>query len=89
MTPETQSSAGAGSLSGPANRAHQPPTPPRPIPEIISDLGRERDGLVEAVDNLKLEARSTRERVLSPRTFAILGGALASLFLLRRRRKRR
>jgi hypothetical protein len=61
--------------------------PPRPVGEIISDLGRERDGLVEAVDQLKLEAKATRQRYLSPRTAAIAGGALLSLILLRRRRK--
>ena len=72
--------------TGPAGRARgtgQAKPPPRPVGEIISDLTRERDGLVEAVDNLKVEARDTRDRVL-PKAVAAVGAALASLFILRR-----
>lgn len=64
-------------------------TPPRPVGEVVRDLERERDGLVEAVDTLRVEATATRARVLSPRVFAMVGGALITLIALRRRRKRR
>ena len=71
-----------------AQRARQTKPPPRPVGEIIGDLTRERDGLVEAVDNLKVEARQTRDQVL-PKALAAVGAALASLFVLRRIRRRR
>jgi len=83
-TRNTGAAAGAGS-----QKEWQPRPPPRPVPEIINDLAREREGLVDAVDTLKLEARETKDRLVSPRTFAIVGGALTSLFLLRRRRRRK
>lgn len=79
---------GPSSRAGRAQRARQAKTPPRPVGDIISDLTKERDGLVEAVDNLKVEARATKDRLL-PRALAIVGAALASLFLLRRRRRKR
>jgi len=79
----------AQSETSPPDTGRRKRTPPRPVGEIISDLGRERDGLLEAVDQLKLEAKATRERYLSARTAAIAGGVLLSLILLRRRRKRR
>jgi len=71
------------SAAGRAQRARQAKTPPRPVGEIVSDLTRERNGLVDAVDNLKVEARVTRDRVL-PKALAAVGAALASLFILRR-----
>jgi len=87
MTPPTDPPA--ASTEAAAQKAATPRTPPRPVSEIIGDLIREREGLVGAVDNLKLEARETRDRYASTRTFAIVGGAIASLILLRRRRRRR
>jgi len=87
----TGASAATGRTASadPGSKEPAPRTPPRPVSEIIGDLTRERKGLVDAVDTLKLEARETKDRLVSPRTFAIVGGALASLFLLRRRRRRK
>ena len=79
----------ARSDATPAANGQRKRPPPRPVGDIINDLGRERKGLVEAVDQLKLEAQATRERFISARTAAIAGGALLSLILLRRRRKHR
>ena len=61
--------------------------PPRPPEEIIRDLERERAGLVDAVDRLKLQSRATRDRFVAPRTLAIAGSAVVSLILLRRWRR--
>jgi len=61
--------------------------PPRPPAEIIRDLERERAGLVDAVDRLKVQSRATRDRFVAPRTLAIAGSALVSLILFRRWRK--
>ena len=74
--------AGQG-LSSPPRR------PARPVPEIVRDLQQERERLVAAVDQLKLEARVSRQRVLSARSLAIVGGAVVALLVLRRRRRRR
>ena len=67
--------------------AEIPPTakpPARPVGEVVADLELERRGLVDAVDQLKAEAKSLKARILSRRNLAIAGGALVALFVLRR-----
>ena len=58
------------------------PKHPRPVEEVIRDLEQQRRGLVDALDDLKLQARSTRERFLSPRILIVAGGAVVGLFVL-------
>jgi hypothetical protein len=70
-------------------RSRKDRTAPRPVGEVLRDLDQERGRLVDAIDQLKVEASATRARLLSPRTFAIAGGALVALVALRRRRKKR
>ena len=53
--------------AGPPDAA-PPKPPPRPVEEVIRDLELERRGMVDALQDLKLQARSTKERFLSPRT---------------------
>ena len=75
----------------PAGGAVPPPTgaapekaPPRPIEDVVRDLERERGGLVDALDQLKLEAKSLKARLFARRNLAIAGGGLVALFVLRR-----
>jgi hypothetical protein len=78
--------------SGGADRGVSEPevrTPRRSAEEVVRDLEQERAGLVEAVDRLKVEARATKARLLSPRTLAIAGGVVVLLIALRRWRKKR
>jgi hypothetical protein len=63
--------------------------PARPVGEVVADLELERRGLVDAVNQLKLEAKSLKARLLSRRNLAIAGGALVALFVLRRLLKAR
>jgi len=67
--------------AGPPDAA-PPKPPPRPVEEVIRDLELERRGLVDALQDLKLQARSTKERFLSPRILIIAGGAVVGLFVL-------
>jgi hypothetical protein len=71
----------------------RPDPPVRPTAEILRDLERERAGLVDAIDRLRSEAQSAKERLPSRRLAMIAGGALAGLLVvrgaLRRRRERR
>jgi hypothetical protein len=67
--------------AGPADAAPKKP-PPRPIDEVVRDLEQERRGLVDALDDLKSQARSTKERFLSRRTLIVAGGAIVGLFVL-------
>jgi len=59
----------------------------RPPSEVVRDLERERAELVHAVDRLKLQASTTKDRLLSPgallRPVAIAGGVLIAILLLR------
>jgi hypothetical protein len=67
--------------------------PPRPAPrapaEIERDIGVEREALAEAVLSLRERIDAARAKVLSARTFAIAGSAVASLIALRARRHRK
>jgi hypothetical protein len=68
--------------AGPSVGAAPPKPPPRPVEEVILDLEQERRGLVDKLEDLKLQARSIKERFLSPRTLIIAGGAAVGLFVL-------
>ncbi len=72
-----------------ASNGRQARTPARPVDEVLTDLERERLGLVEAVDQLKAQARATKARLVSPRIIAIAVGAIVALVALRQWRKRR
>jgi hypothetical protein len=69
---------------GPGAEPPKDKVPPRPVGAVVADLERERRSLVDAVEQLKLEARSVKARILSRRNLAIAGGALVALFVLRR-----
>jgi hypothetical protein len=76
---------------GAAQDAGKPevPTPRRSAEEVVRDLEKERAGLIEAVDRLKVQASATKARLLSPRTLAIAGGVVVLLIALRHWRKKR
>ena len=75
--------------AGPPEEEASPPKPPaRPVEDVVRDLERERRGLVDALDELKLQARSKKERFLSPRILIIGGGAVVGFFVLIRVLKR-
>jgi hypothetical protein len=69
--------------AGPARPAARSPE------EIERDIGDEREALGEAVASLRERVAATRAKILSARTFAIAGSALAGLIALRKRRRRR
>ena len=74
----------AGPPDGAVPPAPPPKPPPRPVEEVVRDLEQERRGLVDALDDLKAQARSTKERFLSPRILIIAGGAVVGVFVLLR-----
>ena len=84
MSADADRSAGVVPGTGePEGRA-----PRRSPEEVVRDLERERAGLIEAVDRLKVEANATKARVLSPRTLAIVGGVVVLLIAFRRWRRK-
>ena len=64
-------------------------TPLRTTSEVLRDLERERAGLIEALDRLKLETQAAKERLPSRRIAMIAAGALVGLLILRRAMRRR
>ena len=64
------------------------PTPTRPPAEILRDIEAERAGLTEAVASLRQEVDATRAKILSKRTLGIVVGSVATILLVRRRRRR-
>ena len=75
------SAAGGGAPAG--GRA------PRPPEEVLRDLELERARLVEAIGQVKFEARALKERFLSRRALAIAAGAVVALVVVRWVLKRR
>ena len=64
--------------------------PARPPDVVLRELEEERARLIDAIDNLKLEAQATRDRIRSFRKPVIAGGlALVTLMILLRSRSRR
>jgi len=71
---------------GGGSNVDQPPF--RSTAEVLSDLERERAGLVEALDRLKAETQAAKERLPSRRLLAIAGGALIAMIVVRRALRR-
>jgi len=63
--------------------------PFRPTSEVLSDLERERTGLVDAIDRLRAQAQSAKERLPTKRLLMMAGGALLAMVVVRRALRRR
>ena len=68
-----------------------PKPPPRSPDEIERDIEAERQGLVDAVSELRSEIDATRDRIQRaiPRVAAVVGALIVFRLFRRRRRRRR
>jgi hypothetical protein len=62
----------------------QPRPQTRSQDDVLRDLERERAGLVEAIDNLKLETQAAKDRLRSYRTPILAGAAVVVVLMLLR-----
>jgi hypothetical protein len=83
-TEPERSGSGAPGPAGP-DRA-----PLRPPQDVVRDLEQERTRLVQAIEQLRFEAQTARDRVASLRPLVIAAGiALVALIALRRMLRKR